>query len=340
MKYTFDISSKKFICPNCNKKRFVRFIDIETNHYLDDIYGRCDRETSCGYYRKPDNVLATNIVSKFQRTTIEQKHSTTDTFHTIGQLQISLQRYCNNNFYLFLISIFDKESVQKTFNDYKIGTSKTWSGATIFWQIDNKNNIRAGKIILLDKTTCKRVKEPYPHITWVHSKLKLENFNLKQCLFGLHLASNNNKIAITESEKTTIIMNLFMPEYRWLSTGSKQNFKYEILLPIKDKEIIAFPDKSEYEYWNSKANELNQLGFNIKVSDYLEKIDCETGTDLADIYLKSKQCVEKEVELSNDEKKILGLSKTNSNLITLIETFDLFDSFDNSIDIQKIKNLL
>ncbi|HCQ12055.1 DUF6371 domain-containing protein, partial [Flavobacterium sp.] len=319
MKYTFDNTSKKFICPNCNKKRFVRFIDLETNLYLDPIFGKCDRETNCGYFKKPCKTLAINNASTVQHNFIAQKESKIDTFHTIEQLQVSLQRYCNNNFYLFLTSIFDKESVQQTFNDYKIGTSKTWNGATIFWQIDNRNNIRAGKILLLDKLTCKRVKEPYPHITWVHSKLKLDNFNLKQCLFGLHLASNNNKIAITESEKTTVIMNLFMPEYRWLSTGSKQNFKYEILLPIKDKEIVAFPDKSEYEYWSSKANELNQLGFKIKVSDYLEKIDCETGTDLADIYLGLQQPSKTFIELTKDEEQIVNLSKKNSDILNLIE---------------------
>ena len=31
---------------------------------------------------------------------------------------------------------------------YKVGTSKYWDGATVFWQTDNQNKIRTGKIML------------------------------------------------------------------------------------------------------------------------------------------------------------------------------------------------
>ena len=48
-KYHLDKSSKKFNCPQCDKKRFVKYIETETGHYADSQYGRCDRETSCGY---------------------------------------------------------------------------------------------------------------------------------------------------------------------------------------------------------------------------------------------------------------------------------------------------
>ena len=80
-------------------------------------------------------------------------------------------------------------------------------------------------------------------------------------------------------------MSVFKPEYTWLATGSKQGFKYEMLKPIKDYEIIAFPDKSEYNDWQKKAIELNSVGFNIKISEWLENTDFENGSDLADIYI-------------------------------------------------------
>lgn len=32
-----------------------------------------------------------------------------------------------------------------------------------------------------------RVKEPQAFVSWAHSELKLQDFHLKQCLFGEHL---------------------------------------------------------------------------------------------------------------------------------------------------------
>ena len=46
-RYKFEKGSKKHYCPNCNKKRFVRYIDTETGNYLPERYGRCDREINC-----------------------------------------------------------------------------------------------------------------------------------------------------------------------------------------------------------------------------------------------------------------------------------------------------
>jgi len=52
-KYKLDRSSKKFLCPNCNKKTFVKFIEAETGSYLTDDFGRCDREQNCNYFKSP-----------------------------------------------------------------------------------------------------------------------------------------------------------------------------------------------------------------------------------------------------------------------------------------------
>ena len=52
-RYIFEKGSKKHLCPNCNKKRFVRYIDTVTGNYLPEQYGRCDRESKCSYHLNP-----------------------------------------------------------------------------------------------------------------------------------------------------------------------------------------------------------------------------------------------------------------------------------------------
>jgi len=51
--YILDKGTKKHICPNCGKLRFVRYIDTDTGQYLPGEFGRCDRESNCNYHKKP-----------------------------------------------------------------------------------------------------------------------------------------------------------------------------------------------------------------------------------------------------------------------------------------------
>ena len=180
---------------------------------------------------------------------------------------------------------------------YKVGTSKWSNGSTIYWQTDNSGNIRSGKVMSYDVTTGKRKKnvDGKPLITWVHKLLKLENFNLEQCIYGLHLLNNETKrVGIVESEKTAIILSLSLPQITWMATGSLMGFKEEFLNPIKDKEIVAFPDNGGYDSWQQKAATLNKIGFQIAVSDMLENNQYQSGIDLADLILVTKNKSQKE----------------------------------------------
>jgi len=53
-----------------------------------------------------------------------------------------------NNFIKYLIDLFGSEITYNLIEKYCIGTSKHWKGATVFYQIDINNQIRAGKIML------------------------------------------------------------------------------------------------------------------------------------------------------------------------------------------------
>lgn len=277
---TLDKSSKKFICPNCGKRTFVRFVETESGKYLAENFGRCDRESECRYYAHPFNE---KIYFRAFKTPV-----IIPTSYISSEIMSKTENnYEENNFVKFLLKHFDVKQVGKALEVYHIGTSKKWNGACVFWQIDNQNKIRTGKIMLYDKSNGKRIKEPYNHVNWSHKVLKIEDFNLKQCLFGLHriIVELNKPIAIVESEKTAIIMSLVSPDFVWMATGSKGNFKFEMLKPIKKRNIVSFPDKGEYSNWLNKVTELNSIGFKIGVSKILEQTDFENGFDLADYYI-------------------------------------------------------
>ncbi len=360
-RYTLDKSSKKNVCPNCNKKTFVFYVDTAKGKYLPPDFGRCDREQNCNYHKAPpkgkraylinfiqlksisvkasklvdengiisivpnSQILEINInncwltewylkTSTINYSSNESKYFNTDNIEVINEVNVikehqpvkpsfhSLQlqdkiireyesQKFDDNLTSFLLDNFTFDEVQTvTQNYYLTGTNYYWNNATIFWQIDENEKIHAGKIMLYNKLTGKRIKEPYIHINWLHNAIKEPDFNLNQCLFGLHLIAEDysKNIAIVESEKTAIIMSIFLPQYIWLATGSKSNFKKQLLKPIKKRTCIAFPDKGEFNNWNDKAKELQKIGYKIAVSNLLEQTEFKNGFDLADYYLLSK----------------------------------------------------
>jgi len=276
--YKYQFGKGKFNCPKCNKKRFVKYIETETGHYADSQYGRCDREIKCGYFEYPNgnSIINYNYVvpTPVKPTYIGKEH-----------LQKTLTKYEINPLITYLYNHYDKDEVNVTIDKYQVGTSKMYNGATVFWQMDNTGNIRTGKIMAYDITTGKRIKDKnIIAISWVHYKLKKPKESIRQCLFGLHLLNAKTKqVAIVESEKTALIMSIEFPQYTWMSTGSLQGFKYEYLAPLKGTAIIAFPDKGGYVQWQKTADILNDKGFDVKVSQFLENKEYKDGWDLVDI---------------------------------------------------------
>lgn len=368
-KYTLDKSSKKHICPICDKRTFVLYIDNETGNYIEG-FGKCDRSTNCNYHKYPakgkkafnisfislksvsdraykltdengiisivpksqilektsnecwitewflKNSILNYAASEFKyfnddkisiANTILTKEAQPKVIASSHELELLDEMYFknpkNDNLTEFMKSHFTEEEILNAKQNYLItGTDHFWKNSTAFWQIDDKEKIHACKIMLYDKYTGKRIKKPYPRINWLHSTMKDKDFNLSQCLFGLHRINEGfqKTIGIVESEKTAIILSIFIPEYIWVATGSKQNLKFELFKTLKKRKIVLFPDKGEYMYWSKKAEELNAIGFRIRASEYLEKLSgFEAGTDLADIYF-----FEKSANLLNNDNNI------------------------------------
>ncbi|MGC1631275.1 MAG: DUF6371 domain-containing protein [Gelidibacter sp.] len=290
----------RYHCPNCNKKGvFTKYIDLQGNEYLNDAVGYCNRLVKCGYHYKPkeyfndNNISLDTPISHKVTTSAKPKPKPKTSFVDVEVMQKSKASKNPNYFIDYLTSLWDLDTALYLADKYNIGTSKLWQGATVFWQVDKNNNVRSGKIMLYNASNGKRVKEPYNHINWVHSALKLDSFNLEQCYFGEHLLNEykSKPVAIVESEKTAIISSVYLPEFIWLACGSANNLNEVKTRCLKGRNVVLFPDLKCYELWNDKIPQLTSLATfrtSTLLNDKATETEKEQGLDLADYLVKIK----------------------------------------------------
>lgn len=243
--YTLDKSSKKFICPSCDKKSFVRYKDSKGHYHEDVNFGRCDREVNCAYLNVPnDGNTETGEVKEF-----EPKKILLPSFIPFKFIEQTWTDYKFNPFTLWLVEKFGDAETVELIKRYRWGVDNTsiyTRTYTIFWQLDYNGNARSGKMIKYGNDG-RRDKDSVT--TWFHKKTDggkplFNDFNLQQCFFGEHLLSLDLRkpIAIVESEKTAIIASKFIDKYIWIACGGLTQIgrgKSEIL---KNRSVTLFPD--------------------------------------------------------------------------------------------------
>ena len=288
----------RYRCPSCQQrdKTFSRYIDTETGEHIHPSVGRCNRESNCGHHYTPKQYFQDNNISfdtpqpkayKPRPVTPQPKPVS---FIPVEVFKASLKGHEENHFVKFLIDLFGVEVASELVSRYFIATSKHWTGATVFWQIDTQGKVRTGKIMLYSPTTGKRVKSLELPLYWVHKALKQPEFELRQCLFGEHLLIDKTKpVAIVESEKTAVIASVYLPQFIWVAVGSLTNLNAEKCSILKGRTVTLFPDLNVFEKWSNKAKELSHLAI-FTVSDLLERKATEAekkqGFDLADYLIK------------------------------------------------------
>lgn len=278
-RFTLDKNRRRVeLCP-CGKSnkdgKFVPFVGYNN-------YGYCH---SCGEVFYPDTDNDHKGITYYQK---PFKVS----YIPVEDFKKSLTSLHNDNLTNFLRHKLGSQMTEQLMATYFINGSTVWKGATIFWQIDIQGKIRAGKIMLYNPNTGRRIKEP-ARIDWVHNKLSLPEFNLVQCLFGEHLLAKDTKkpVGIVESEKTAIIASALLPELIWLATGGKDGLSVNKCKVLKGRDVILFPDLNAYELWGKKALDLKKYitGAKFTLSDLLDKnasiSEKSMGWDLADFLL-------------------------------------------------------
>ncbi|WP_426667236.1 DUF6371 domain-containing protein [Mucilaginibacter sp. McL0603] len=324
----YNGTDTRFMCPNCRHRTntFARYIDTETQTYLADHVGMCDRKERCAYHFPPKDFFKTNPDKRPKGNPfppVQPKQDDVITYDVMhwDWLEETLRCYEHNYFMFILNSLFGEEQAEQLAQQYHIGTSKHWYGSNIFWQVDINNQVRAGKIMLYSPDDCKRVKEPFHHITWVHavlsqksrvvsleskvvsnksglaqdSELQTQDSKIKQCFFGEHLLKGvpekSRTVCIVESEKTAIIASVYHPNCIWLASGSLDGLNLEKCKMLKDRKVVLYPDINGYDKWREKARELNARmpTTTFLVNDYLERTatpeEQARGIDIADRWI-------------------------------------------------------
>ena len=331
----------KTACPECGRKScFTRYIDEAGEIAFPDNVGICDHINSCGYRYTPKEYFRDNPAVKEKLNERERFGGTPIVAKALAKplperkprisflpsdwVEQSMRRYDINPLYRYFTKVMGKKNVDKLFRIYRVGTSRMWGGATVFWQTDRDDNVRAGKIMGYDAVTGHRIKEPFNQVSWVHSVRKVPDFRMKQRLFGEHLLSATSAamsakpVAIVESEKTALVAAHFIPDFIWLATGGMHGcFNSEAMQVLDGRDVILFPDLKATEEWRRRLPILESVCKRATCSDLLEKIATNEqrsqGLDIADFLL-----------MEDTPQMILArMIERNPVLQTFIDTFGL-----------------
>lgn len=196
-----------------------------------------------------------------------------------------------------LLRLYPRHDLLNVLNDYCVGFDSlvhgTVAGPLIYWQIDENKNLINGKRMQYLSDGHRDKSDP---------PILLYRTN-PTCLFGLHLIERHDTIAVVESEKTCIIMSLEVTDRTWMALGGLNFLTEQMLVPIKHKNILLYPDldlendrklhKSKtYALWWRKAQALSRQGFKIAVSDFLEDhastYDRLQKHDIADFFMNDR----------------------------------------------------
>lgn len=297
-RYILEKGSKKHFCPECNKRRFVRYIDTETGQLLPEQYGRCDRESNCGYFLNPyidgyskmvwqneKDDYSTNL--KPCKTILKSKPKPKSVYIPSEVLKQTLSRYEHNIFLQNLLNRvkypFEIADIEKVISLYYLGTVAEGyrTGAMTIPFIDIKGNIRTIQVKQFDETNhttgtdflhsiiekeCKRNNKALP--SWLKDYMKQDK--KVSCLFGEHLLSKyrSNPVALVEAPKTAIYATLYFgfPEraedFIWLAVYNLSSLKLEKCLSLTGRNVFLFPDLSKdgraFMQWSNKAKEIEK----------------------------------------------------------------------------------
>ena len=210
-----------------------------------------------------------------------------------------------------------RQRIDKVLEAYHLGTNRR-NGMTIFWQIDEQQRVRTGKMMLY-RQDGHRDRDTRYNFDWVHSALSRhwddERHEMTydppypfpdifdpskqepiQTLFGMHLLNaygQTGQVNIVESEKTAIIMAIAYGNHSgdvWMACGGIEMLSRERLAPIikQHRRIVLYPDRDGIDRWRAKGENLRYDRLHINVEPVMKWWRDGDGekADVADVVVR------------------------------------------------------
>jgi hypothetical protein len=200
-----------------------------------------------------------------------------------------------------------RKRVDEMLTVYRIGHSPK-NGMTIFWQIDEDQQVRTGKMMLYKMDGHRDKRDGAYTFDWIHSALFRDKRHpeydedkqeMKQTLFGMHLLDQwkrkdiEQTVCIVESEKTALLMAIAYgnhPKQVWMACGGLENLTRTRIQPLIDqrRNIIVYPDRDGVEKWRQKVEQLHYdriLVDDVPVTKWWQPCDGEKA-DIADVVVR------------------------------------------------------
>lgn len=246
-----------------------------------------------------------------------------------------------------------RKRVDEVLTDYHLGHGK--NGHTIFWQMDEKGQVRTGKMMKYypqgHPKFGHRDKEASWNFDWIHATLSrhwdeehhemtdeppypfpdIYNPDKQEphiTFFGMHLLNSypNATIKLVESEKTAILMAIAYGNHAmqlWMACGGLEMMNRERLKPLIDqgRRIILYPDRDGIDKWRVKAEQMHYDRLSIDTEPVTKWWLPEDGekADIADVVVR---IINSSNELKTSEEVIehMPLAKPLIEKLNLVPT--------------------
>lgn len=270
-KYTLEKHpKKKGVCPNCGQSEVFRYYQDEEGNRIEQQYGRCDRENSCGYHLKPRKERSI-VSAKYRLKTEEIIYPD----KVLNEKLIACTKIHLSYFHTFCNKLTISNNHLEKWN---VGTDKD---KTVYVICDDEGKITNAKWFRYMENG-RRDKTFKSHSLKQPINPGSNNQKYVMCLYGAHLLDREKSkvVCLVESEKTAVIASFFYPQFDWLSCGSANGLTDTKISVLHGRTIYWLSDADKSGRSNSSINKLKAYNLNYHVVDlFPERAD---GYDLAD----------------------------------------------------------